>query len=317
MLKKSADKIGAYLKLDTERLDDVLRNAVVREKSSGYNNQICIVDFFDSKGGNLGGICLKRALSKETQSSLVMEADIMELFYLNKVACPRILDLNTLENNTVYIVMEAVKGNPVNLFDLSSKKIQTILDLIRLHESKLARGIRNLRSLSPIGNLRGVMDFENKVLMLLAKHVPGFSLEDSLGFLNVYLNDEQTIRRRTIVTDRSSDNIFQDENGNIVLIDFSTIRIGSQFDNWIQLIDDPRANFYFKREDLIKMFFGRNKLDANILNSFQAASVYTNLLQGIFTYEKNRNLAAGYFKNANKSFMKLTNKKNMLIRVNH
>jgi len=101
------------------------------------------------------------------------------------------------------------------------------------------------------------------------------------------------------------------------MIDFSTVRIGTQFDNWIQFIDDPRAKFSCSKKELIKMFFRKNNSDKDVINYYYVASIYTNLLQGIFTYQKNPTLSMQYINNANSAFEKFTKKKGVLIGTGH
>lgn len=318
ILKKSKNRISSYLEIDDYQFEDVLSRFVVRTELSGHNNQICLVDFFDNKGNFLSGACVKYSLGEKMKSGLALEANILSLLSLNKKICPKLLDSGILEQDNVsYIITEIIRGTLTNHSDLSIEKASLVLDVVQLHEAVLLDNIQIWDTASTFNDLYKKTDFKKKVTTFLTGFVPGSVINDSLSFLNYYLNHERTISRRVIVTDRSVENIFQNQNGDIVMIDFSTIRVGTQFDNWIQFIDDPRITLSCKKEDLVNLFFKRNKLNTKDLKFFYAASVYTNLLHGIFTYEKNPRLGINYFKNANESFMKLKNKKSTLIDISH
>ena len=97
------------------------------------------------------------------------------------------------------------------------------------------------------------------------------------------------------------------------MVDFSTVRIGTQFDNWIQFIEDPKGKFSCSQEELIQLFFKKIIWKKKELKFFYSASIYTNLLQGIFTYKKNPQLAMEYFRKVNYSYIKLTGENNILV----
>lgn len=308
ILNRSADEVCAFLKLDKKTFLESVRNSIFQENLSGHNYHVCLVDFRGKEGNSLGSVCIKYSSDEKMQPGLAVEVKALGLLYLNKKICPMIVDTGVLEQEgTTYIVMETIRGNPVQSTELHIENMEVIFDLIQFHESILLKNAQDLGALSHIEDFHQETDFEKKIHMLLAKHVPDLTLEDSLNFLNPYLNDRRVIQKRTLVTDRSVENIFQNKNGKIVLIDFSTIRVGTQFDNWIQCIDDPRACFSCKKEELIELFFERNGLNKKDIGLFYAASVYTNLLQGIFTYKKNSKLGMSYFKNATESCRRLRN----------
>ena len=150
----------------------------------------------------------------------------------------------------------------------------------------------------------------------MKRFTPHLKVKNSYSFLNKYLNDISVIEK-TIVTDRSADNIFIGENNHIIMIDFSTVRIGIQFDNWIQFIDDPRAKFICSKDELVTIFFNKKSLNENVMDYYYAASIYTNLLQGIFTYKKNPTLSMYYIDNANGAFENFIKKKGVLIDTSH
>ncbi len=319
ILEKSKNIISLYLKINSEQFQSTLQNAVIRKKLSGHNNQVHLVDFFDGNGNILGSVCLKYSLNEKLQSGLITEANILKILHSENInICPKIIDLDTLvESNITYIVMETANGNLINCLSLKIETMNKIFDLILFHESVLLEKASYLNSPSVVRDLHRKINFNNKITKLLTSFVPNFTIKNSLSFLNYYLNSKHAISQRAIVTDRSVENIFQNKNNDIILIDFSTIRVGTQFDNWIQFIDDPRASFSFPKEDLITILFERNKLNTKLVKLFYSASVYTNLLQGIFTYEKNPKLGINYFKNANKSFSMLKKKKGVLIDISH
>ena len=289
-----------------------MQNFVVRAKLSGHNNEVCLVDFLDSNGSSLGNVCIKYSSNEKMKLGLTLEASILSLLYSRMRICPKLIDLSILKrNNVAYIVMETVKGTLINHSKLSIEKAVAVLNAIQFHERILLDNMQSLDTELVIKNLDKKIDFKKKILVVLKDFVPSsnFLVNDSLSFLNYYLNNERIIKKRIIVTDRSAENIFQGQNGELTFIDFSTVRVGTQFDNLIQFVDDPRIKLTFKKEDLIEIFFKKNNLNAKDLEFFYASSVYTNLLQGIFTYVKNPKLGIKYFENANEAYTKLKNKK--------
>jgi len=318
ILRNLDNKICSYLNIKDIQIEELLNNFTIKSESSGYNNQICLIDFYDEQKNFLSDVCLKYSLEKEKRRGLQTEFNILNILRANNVLCPSIMDANfSDERNLSYILMETIKGKRLDDHDVSIQEAESILDIIQSHESILLDNLQVLQSSAFISNLYQEIDFENKLSGFLLNFAPDFLIKDSFKFLNQYLNDIETLRKRAIVTDRSIENIFINKNNRIIMIDFSTVRVGTQFDNWIQFIDDPRITFLCAKEKLITLFFKKNGLSEKDLDSFYASSIYTNLLQGIFTYRKNFKLGSGYVNNANNSFKKLTKKKSMLIDISH
>lgn len=318
ILKESKKEISSYLKINNKQFDNIIHNLVIRAELCGHNNQIYLIDFFDDRKNLIGDVCLKYSLKLEKKEGLQVEFNILNILRANNIFCPSVIDANfSNEQNSPYILMETVKGKNVNDHDLDIQEAESILDAIQLHELVLRNNLQTPQLLSSIPDLHKEIDFEDKLSNLLSIFTPGFITKDSFDFLNHYLNNPEAIKKRIIVTDRSVENIFIGRDNQIIMVDFSTIRVGTQFDNWIQFIDDPRITFSCSKEDLISLFFKKNNLQKKELNSFYASSIYTNLLQGIFTYQKNPQLGIGYINNANNSFKKLTKKKSVLIDIGH
>jgi len=212
--------------------------------------------------------------------------------------------------------MEVIKGEGVDSRVLDIQTAELILDIIQVHESVLLDNLDILKTSDEKFDLDKEVDFDNKLSSFLKNFTPHFKIKNSYRFLNEYLNSLDVIKK-TIITDRSADNIFIREDGQIIMIDFSTVRIGTQFDNWIQFIDDPRAKFSCSKDALVKKFFVKNNLNEDKINHYHVASVYTNLLQGIFTYQKNPTLSMQYINNTNSAFADFTKKKGVLIDTGH
>lgn len=315
-VERSATKICSYLNIEDNRIEELLNNFTIKSELSGHNNQIYLLDFYDNQKMFLGDICLKYSLEEKKRKDLQTEFNILNILRTNDILCPNIIDANfSDERNFSYILMETIKGRCVNDHDMDIQEAESILDIIQSHESVLRNNLQSLQSSAIISDLYQKIDFENKLSDFLLNFAPDFIIKDSFDFLNQHLNDIEVLKKRVIVTDRSVENIFIDQDNRIVMIDFSTVRIGTQFDNWIQFIDDPRITFSCTKEELITLFIEKNGLSEKDLDSFHVSSVYTNLLQGIFTYRKSPQLGISYINNANDSFKKLTKKKGVLIDV--
>ena len=318
ILRKSKSKICHYLKINYKQFDITLNSFKIRSKLSGYNNQVYLIDFFDDEGELIGAFCLKYSEDDKNKSGLILEAKILKLLYSNKVGCPKLIHSGVLtQDNVSYIVTEVVRGTRVIDSCLDIEAAQIIFNVIKSHELILHNNIKTFDSLPIMKNLYQKIDFEKKISLLIKSFVPNLVINESLRFLNHYLNNKYMINGRTIVTDRTPENIFKDQNNNIILIDFSTIRIGSEFDNWIQFIDYPQLHHLCEEEDLFRLFFKNKNISIKNYNFFYTASIYTNLLQGIFTYNKNHKLGMRYFKNVNDSFEKLMKNKSVLIDFRH
>lgn len=318
ILRNLGNKICSYLNIRDNKIEELLNNFTIKSELSGHNNQICLLEFYDNQKMFLGDICLKYSLEKKKMKGLQTEFNILNILRTNNILCPNIIDANfSNERNPSYILMETIKGRCVNDHDVDIQEAESILDIIQSHESVLLNNLQALQSSTIISDLYQKIDFENKLSDFFLNFAPDFIIKDSFNFLNQYLNDIEMLRKRVIVTDRSVENIFIDENNRIVMIDFSTIRIGTQFDNWIQFIDDPRVTFSCAKEELVTLFLKKNNLSGKDLDSFHASSIYTNLLQGIFTYRMSPQLGISYINNANNSFKKLTKKKGVLIDISH
>lgn len=311
----SREKACAFFNIKPDAAKGIADNLVIETRLSGHNNDIFIIDFYNVQTKLLGKICLKYSSEIDPKNKLKMESDILEVLNSRGVMCPKLINTGINREDKPFILMEAIKGDGVNDRVLDIQTAELILDIIQVHESVLSDNLDILKFYDEKLDLGKEVDFENKLASFLKHFTPHFRVKNSYGFLNEYLNNLDIIKK-TVVTDRSADNIFIGEGGQIIMIDFSTVRIGTQFDNWIQFIDDPRAKFSCSKEELLKMFFAKNNLSEDIINYYYVASIYTNLLQGIFTYQKNPALSIQYINNANSAFVNFT-KKGVLIDASH
>ncbi len=309
-------KLCSYLHIESNEASALANNFHIRLELSGHNNQICLIDLYNSEKKYIGEVCLKYSLKKEKVEGLHTESDILNILHSNGILCPRIIDSNFQDNKFPYILMESVPGECINNREIDMQTAELVLDTIQTHESILIKNLQTLQSYSFSLDLDQKTDFENKLSTFLQKFTPNFVVKNSYNFLNESLNNLNTVRTRKIITDRSTENIFIDNN-QIVMIDFSTVRIGTQFDNWIQFVDDPLAKFSCTKEELRKLFFSKNNLQEKELGFYYASAIYTNLLQGIFTYQKNHRLSRQYIDNVNDYFQKFTKKKCVLIEIDH
>lgn len=315
---KSKENICHYLGVMHDQFKDILKNIVIYSEISGHNNQVCLIRCY-SKKKLVGTLCLKYSFNKKGGAGLVLESNILKILRDGKTSVPEILGSGSLSKlDFTYVLMESIRGTRVTDLNLNKKEINEVISNIQEHEKILNNNWKKFKNQYISEELYKKINFEKKISVYMHDYLPDFNVLNSLNFLNKYLNSKEVISERRIVTDRSTENIFlKKENREIVFIDFSTVRIGTKFDNLIQFIDDPLANFSCSKEKLVDIFFKKNNLKHSDLKLYYATSVYTNLLQGIFTYKKNHKLGINYFRNANDSFMKLRNKKSVLVDLRH
>lgn len=312
----SGEKICAFLNIQTDTLKDIIDNLVVNTKLSGHNNDIFIINFYNTKREFLGRACLKYSSDMEHSDKLKIESEILRILNPKGVACPKLINTGINGEGNHFVLMEAVEGERADSHVIDIKTAELVLDVIQTHESVLLDNSDKLKLSDGKLDLEKEVDFEDKLASFLKRFAPHLKAKNSYGFLNQYLNNISIIKK-IIVTDRSADNIFIGKNNQIIMIDFSTVRIGTQFDNWIQFIDDPRAKFICSKDELVTMFFNKKNLNKNAMDYYYAASIYTNLLQGIFTYKKNPTQSMHYINNANGAFESFTKKKGVLIDNSH
>lgn len=312
----SRREISAFLNIKTDLAESIMGNLIIEAVLSGHNSNIFVIDLRNAQAKSLGKACLKYSSGVEHKNKLKIESKILEILNSNGVRCPKLINEGTNREGIPFILMGAVGGAGVDSHVLDIQTSESILDAIQVHESVLLNNLNILKMSDERLDLDREVDFENKLSYFLKHFTPHFKVKNSCSFLNEYLNNPDIIKK-TIITDRSVDNIFIGEDNQITMIDFSTVRIGTQFDNWIQFIDDPRAKFSCSKDDLIKMFFIKTYLNEDMINHYYVASIYTNLLQGIFTYRKNPTLSIQYINNANCAFMNFFKKKGVLIDTGH
>lgn len=317
ILLKSKKRLGFYLNIKQNSFDYIIENFVVRTHLSGHNNKICLIDFYNNHNKLIGNVCLKYCFGKEKIGRLKSEFNILKILKSSDILVPEVLSFNRfLDIDFACIIMSIIDGKIFSDFNINISDAGRILSSIERIEKVLNKNINKIQNKKIILNLNKKIDFEKKLLIYIKNNIPNFTIISSLSFINKYLNSKSIMNKRVLVTDRSVVNIFK-RNSEFIFIDFSTIRIGTEFDNWIQFIDDPRAKLTCDKTKLIKIFFAKKNLKKNDIKYFYTASVYTNLLQGIFSYQNDHKLGISYFENANKSFMKLMNKKSVLIDVSH
>lgn len=313
ILTNSTDEICSYLKVEKSALS----NCVFRPQLSGCNYQVCPIDFFNNTKEKIGSIFIKYNTQENERAhdELLTEARILKLLGTHGINCPTLIGSGHIDVAASYLLLEEIEAYSIDVEQLSLDETIQIADSIDQHQTVLVKNLEKLRLRSIELNMYKHMDFEQKIHALLTEYVPSATLIQSLQFLNTYLNAELVIKNRSIVTDRSTGNILKNEDRGLVFIDFSTIRVGTRYDNWIQFIDDPRVNLCCPKEWIEATYFKKHELSREDIESYYAASIYTNLLQGIYTYQKSVSLGAAYLKNANESFVKLRNKKDVLIRL--
>ncbi len=315
IFKISKKELSKYLGVEEDYFENIdPKQYKIKSALSGHNNQVYLIDFYDSKSNLLGGICLKYSFNEEMKSKLQLEAKILNTLRENKLSCPQVLCANFLDKfSCSYILMEVIEDQSVINTILNIKDAEKILKVIQKHELILSNNLDVFESIPSISlGLNQKIDFEKKLLEFLQEFLPHLIIRHPLDFLNQYLNKNSVLIKRKIITDRSAENILKHENNKITMIDFSTFRVGTEFDNWIQFIDDPKIKFSCSHEELVDLFLKKNNLSEE-KDVFYVASIYTNLLQGIFTYKKNKKLGIDYISKVNESFEKFTNKKGLLI----
>ncbi len=314
MILISGEKICIFLNIESNRYKELVDNFVVESKSFGHNYDVFFISFYDTKKVLLSTVCLKSSFKREDK--LETESTILNLLKANNIRCPKIINSGHNKKEESFILMEAI--NTKNMHDciVDIRASEEVLNTIQQHELVLTNNVNLLKFFKYNLNSHKKIDFKEKLVSFLKEYIPKFKIKESLAFLNYHLNKPDFIKR-TIITDRSIDNVFFDNNNQITMIDFSMIRIGTQFDNWIQFTQDPRARFSCSQEELIKLFFKKNNLSKSKLNFYYVSSIYTNLLQGIFTYQKNQELSKKYIDNVNDIFMKFRKRKGVLIDIGY
>lgn len=308
------DKVCSYFNIGVDNAAILESNFITKSKLSGHNNQICLIDFYNSEKRHVGEVCLKYSANKEKY--LQIEFEILSLLYSNNISCPRVID-SGFQNNFSYLLMEVVKGDCLSDKMIDIQIAESVLNAIYKHEMILLNNVQTLQQSELLSDLDKEIDFKNKLINFLQKFTPNFTVKNSLDFLNSHLNHPDIITKRKIITDRSAENVFIDENNQVIMIDFSTVRVGTQFDNWIQFTDCPTTEFSCTKKELIDLFFGKNNLQEKEKDSYYVSAIYTNLLQGIFTHKKDRQLSMRYINNVNDYFQKFTKEKGVLIEIIH
>jgi hypothetical protein len=317
ILNQEEQTLSVLLNIPQKHFADILQYSIVAAEMSGHYNKIFIVHFLDKKNILIGTICIKYSDLEIMNQGLVMETDVLNILHTNNIPCPVVISTGNLSSShKPYIVMDVTNGRPAAEEIVDLDMASSVLRVIMQHEIVLHDHLKNIPSLSKFENIEKYIDYNEKIAFLMNTIVPTRKILESLDFLNEYLNDPYIMDHRILTTDRSNENIFFDKNGMVTLIDFSTLRIGSLFDNWIQFIDDPRAHFSCNYRELVELFFKTHTMSEMYMNHFYVASIYTNLLQGIFNYERNRKLAMSYFEKVNQAYSNLNNKKSMLIEIN-
>ncbi len=221
-----SEKICLHFDVELDNAGVLKNNFFVKSELSGHNNQICLIDFFDAQKRYIGESCLKYSI-KEEKDYLQIESKILDLLYSNNILCPVIIDTGS-RNDFSYILMETIKGDCLSNKIIDIKIANLVFDAIHQHESVLLDNIEILKQLGLFSDLSKEIDFESKLVNFLQKFMPNFTIKKQLDFLNHHLNQPDVIAKRRIITDRSAENIFIDENNQLIMIDFSTVRIGTR-----------------------------------------------------------------------------------------
>jgi len=75
----SGEKICSFLGIQSNTPKDIMDNLVVKTKLSGHNNEIFIIDFYNTQTEFLGKACLKYSSDIEHNNGLRIESDILEI----------------------------------------------------------------------------------------------------------------------------------------------------------------------------------------------------------------------------------------------
>lgn len=202
-----------------------------------------------------------------------IEYDILqELYAFDRTLVPAVV-----HHNKEFMFLTPAKGKPITKCD--KKTAELIIGKIKLHENALWNLSNNK------------IDFKVKVKRYLKENKIPFKI-NNLDFLD-HLNEPEVRKHRVLCTDRVGRNIFK-SGKHITFIDFDAVRIGTEYDNILQFLDDPQIEFNFKVDSLLKPSL-----------TLHTARCYTNLLQGIFVYKRDKPLALAYFRNANRAYKKI------------
>lgn len=310
-LYKSEKDILAYLRSVSG--NEAWRDIEIQPILGGHNSRIFLVTFFDKKRNVLGRINVKFPINERAADNLLLERHILSLLgpASSEPIVPKAVGSTVLENEN-YNLLEYVAGQPITGMSVDLVFAEKVLNSILTHEQILDKKFDTLQHFHAISNnLLRRINYSHKIGRAIQEHAPHLNLSAPLEFLNTLLNQKSELKNRKLITDRSGGNILVTKNNKIAFIDFSTVRIGTRFDNWVQFIDDPRISFSCSREQLIQLFFKKNDLihTHRELSLFHAASLYTNLMQSIFTHKKDPELSGAYLERANNAYTALTGKK--------
>lgn len=312
---KSNKDIRLYLKIKNKsrKVFPISYRAV--KFTSGHRAGIALIELIDCECRVLGTVCIKYTF--ESVHNLQTEFKILKLFSENDILVPSAICFNHIVNlHLSYIIMEKVNGKNLRNTKFDKKMIQNLLRITEKHQEILKTNLHLLGLSSLQKRLNNKIDFEAKIRRYINDNPSPIRIHSSLSFLNKWLNTDTAVKKRTIVTDRSGENIIRSRN-HLVFIDFSTLREGTEIDNMIQFFNDPRIMSKRSFHD----FFEKNILNQKYKNSleyFYTASIYTNILQGIFTYRNNPQISLQYFKTVNYYYRKFSrDKKGMLVDINH
>jgi len=247
-------KMCLFFNIEPNKSKELMDNFTIESRLSGHNNKIFFINFYNAQKVLLGKVCLKYSSKHGDENKLQVESVILNILEANNISCPKVISVGLNKESTPFILMETIDTQNASNFLIDIQTSESILNIIQQHELVLINNLDTLGFSKDKLDSNKKIDFGKKLMSFLRDFTPQFIIKESCSFLNNYLNNPDVIQR-SIVTDRSIDNIFIGDNNQIIMIDFSTIRIGTQFDNWIQLIEDPRAKFSCSKEKLIKLFF--------------------------------------------------------------
>ena len=131
------------IQIDTPK--DIMDNLVVNTKLSGHNNDIFIIDFYNTETEFLGRACLKYSSDIEYGDRLKIESEILRILNRKGVACPKLINTEINRKGDLFVLMEAIEGERTDARILDIKTIELILDMIQTHESVLLDNLDKIK----------------------------------------------------------------------------------------------------------------------------------------------------------------------------
>jgi len=287
---------------------------VVRETNGGLNSVVYVVELFNRNVAT-ATIAIK-LFSQKNQENSQIEYDIVTVLYSTKsfVAEP-LFQYSGNESIPPYNIMEYVEGVVLSETPIVFVEGKKIIDLIRSHQEILQTHKTLFSGKSFYKNINNFIEYEKKIEQLANQYLTDVALVVVPTGINTLLNSMVIMNQRSIVTDRSSANCVRTLENEFYLIDFSTVRIGTIFDNFLQWLDDPKTLLTdTDREALVE--YVQDSYTTITKDQYYAAALYTNFLQAVFNREGNKTISNLYIKKVNYYYQMLYKTKGILLDCN-